>query len=403
MSVSIQDDVTLEEKTQWVSVIVLWLIGIFAAMQFAKFSISYEVLIQNYKVSSASIGTLLSIVGMVGLVFGVVAGVLSGKLGYRRVLISALIIGCGLSLFQSTLPAYNWMLASRVLEGISHLGLVVVAPTLMLRFSAPNHHSLVMGVWGTFFGVAFAVSGWLGSMILNLSGLSGLSLSHAAISIPLLVYVWFFTSEDRAEVTPSKVIVLSDLIKSTLQVYLNPRTCLPGVIFFFHTSMFIAFLTFVPRLTDDDEVRNALLILLPVVSILGTFLAGFLSQYLLRPPSLVFFAYLGVLLTTYSTIQLQGSSEYFVLSAVLLLLISGIVQGASFTLIPFLSENEYQQAMGNGAIAQLGNLGATVGVPIFAFAMVSSVDYGFLFVVTGLCMAGCVVALFLKKYQEHTV
>lgn len=114
---------------------------------------------------------------------------------------------------------------------------------------------------------------------------------------------------------------------------------------------------------------------------------------------MVFVAYLGVFIATYSTIQLQGSSEYFVLSAVLLLLVSGIVQGASFTLIPFLSENEYQQAMGNGAIAQLGNLGATVGVPIFAFAMVSSVDYGFLFVVTGLCAAGCLVALFLKKYQ----
>ncbi|MCW4628890.1 MFS transporter [Marinomonas rhodophyticola] len=138
------------EKTQWIDVFILWIVGVFAAMQFAKFSVSYDLLLTAYDVGASSIGALLSIVGFIGLLFGVVAGVLSGYLGYQKVLIGSLVIGGGLSFIQSVLPSYSVLLITRIIEGISHLGIVVAAPTLMLRSAAKQHYSLVMGLWGTF-------------------------------------------------------------------------------------------------------------------------------------------------------------------------------------------------------------------------------------------------------------
>ncbi len=384
--------------TQWSDIILLWFVGVFAAMQFAKFSISYDNLIITYNMSGASIGALLSIVGAIGLVFGVVSGVLSGHLGYRKVLIGSLCIGGAMSLLQSTLPPYSVLMTSRIIEGISHLGIVVAAPTLMLRHSSENAQSLVMGLWGTFFGVAFAITGWAGGMLLPVYGSSGLFLTHAIISIPLITYFLIFSKESAKQTIAGSIPSIRALFLSTIKVYANPRTCLPGVVFLFQTSMFVALLTFVPRISSDDSVKNLLLILLPLCSIAGTFLSGALSQYLLRPPNLLAMAYFCVALATFSVVAFENEPQLFLYSAFFLLLMSGVVQGATFTLIPFLAKNESEQAMSNGAIAQLGNLGATIGPPVFAYGIDINGTQGMFLIVVILCIAGCCVGLLSRRY-----
>lgn len=390
----------MTEKTNWIEVTLLWCAGIFAAMQFAKFSISYDSLLTVYNVSGASIGVLLSIVGVVGLLFGVVAGILSGHLGYQKVLIGALCIGGVLSLIQSVLPSYSTLLISRIIEGVSHLGLIVAAPTLMLRCSASRHQSLVMGLWGTFFGVAFSVAGWLGGKILSQYGVSELFFAHALFSVPLIVYFLISSSKSKLvnQHTTASILSINTLVTSTIQVYLNPRTCLPGIVFLFHTSMFVALLTFIPRISDDDTTQNFLLISLPLCSIAGTFLAGILSQYCLRPPNLLLVSYAVVAFATFLVISVESEKTLFIYSALFLLLVSGVVQGTSFTLIPFLSKSESELAMGNGAIAQLGNVGATIGPPIFAYFIDINGNYGLLGIVVILCVFGCITALMSRRY-----
>src|SRR5271170_575644 len=97
--------VALEKaRTNWLSIFVLMLSGIGAAMQFAKFSVAFDALTTLYSASPTLVGLALSIVGAVGLIFGVVAGVLTGHIGYRRVLIAALIVGALSSAVQALLP-----------------------------------------------------------------------------------------------------------------------------------------------------------------------------------------------------------------------------------------------------------------------------------------------------------
>ena len=55
--------------------------------------------------------------------------------------------------------------------------------------------------------------------------------------------------------------------------------------------------------------------------------------------------------------------------ALVLMFAAGLSGGGSFALIPFLNEEPAQQARANGALAQMGNLGATLGPPGFALAI----------------------------------
>lgn len=86
------------QNTHWSRVIVLWLCGIVAAMQFAKISFAFLALQQVYGTSPATMGLVLSAVGMMGLVFGVTAGVLAPVIGYERLLLAGLWAGALVSL-----------------------------------------------------------------------------------------------------------------------------------------------------------------------------------------------------------------------------------------------------------------------------------------------------------------
>ncbi|MDQ0393538.1 MFS transporter [Labrys monachus] len=385
--------------TDWQSVGILWGIGIGAAMQFAKFSAAFTELQSHYDVDATQIGLALSIVGFVGLVLGVSAGVLAGRTGYRRVLVGCLIVGASLSLLQSFLPPFPVLLFSRFAEGVSHLGIVVAAPTMMAFVSARRHRSITMAIWGTFFGVAFGLMGWIGPLVIKHSGLPSLFVGHAAFMAIFALCALRLPATKQAAMRSVEQATFGHFFKENLAVYRNPRTVLPGAIFLFHTSMYIALLTFVPRLTTHPDVTSLLLVALPLASTGGTFLAGIIAQYLMSPQTLVVIAYMVVAGLSVAVATTVSSDYVFVCAAMSLLLFSGLVQGATFATIPHVTRSPDEQAQANGAIAQLGNLGSTLGPPVFAMALGKYGSTGIIGLTFFLCLGGVAVGWMAQKLR----
>lgn len=389
-------------STQWLTIFILWLAGVYAAMQFAKFSTSYDMLLLHYQTSTTTISMTLSSVGIMGLIFGTIAGVLSGKLGHKQVLLASLLLGGILSFTQSLLPSIEFLLFTRILEGFSHLGVVVAAPTLMISLSEPRHQAITMGLWGTFFGVAFALMGWIGTQILAEGGLAQLYQFHSVLCLPIFIYLAFsLTSKKSAQVQNqlSHKAILFGFFHDLIKLYQNMRTLLPGLVFLFHTGMFVALLTFVPRITHDESIKNQLFILLPLISIGGTFLAGVLAQYYIAPQKLGSFAYIGVAAFTGLTFYNIDIPNLFLIFASCLLVFSGLIAGSSFAMVPYLARTPNDQAQSNGAIAQLGNLGASMGPPAFAFMLAHYSNQGMLMLILLLCACGLGITLLANYYQ----
>lgn len=61
------------------------------------------------------------------------------------------------SLIQSSFPSYPVMMLTRVLEGVSHLAIVVVGPVAIAGIAPARHQGLAMTLWSSFFGVTYAV------------------------------------------------------------------------------------------------------------------------------------------------------------------------------------------------------------------------------------------------------
>lgn len=69
----------------------------------------------------------------------------------------------------------------------------------------------------------------------------------------------------------------------------------------------------------------------------------------------------------------------------------GIVQGASFAAIPQLNAGEGGRSLAAGAVAQLGNLGATTGTPLLAALIAGFGAAGVVGFAVPLCLGGIVL------------
>jgi MFS transporter, AAHS family, 3-hydroxyphenylpropionic acid transporter len=384
-------------KTNWFIVIILWLAGIAAAMQFAKFSFALDFLKSQYNVSPFWIGLSLSVVGLIGLIFGITVSIYSSKITQNKILLISLLLGVLISLIQALSPIFPVLFISRILEGVSHLGIVISAPIIMILLSSEKHYSIVMGLWSSFFGIAFSVTAWSGKPIVELYSVSGLFVVHAILLFVIFLILFFSIRKlDIPHIENNKIPLLNAHIK----VYSNWRAVSPGALFFFHTFMYIALFTFLPRLFDNENTKNVLLVVLPLISIIGTMIAGIISQYFVSPSKLSVVAYISLLVLIFVVKLLFNNNTLFVAASMVLILFSGIIQGSVFSLIPNISLTTEDQTNANGAVAQLGNLGSTLGSPIFSYFLTFGKD-SIIIIVMLFSLLGAISGIFITRKMQN--
>jgi MFS transporter, AAHS family, 3-hydroxyphenylpropionic acid transporter len=385
-----------KEKTNWFMVIILWLAGIAAAMQFAKFSFAFDFLKNQYNISSFWMGLSLSVVGFIGLIFGITISIYISKIGQNKILLISLLLGVFISIIQTLKPVFPVLFISRILEGISHLGIVVTAPIIMIIMSSEKHHSIVMGLWSSFFGVAFSVTAWAGKPIVELYSVSGLFLIHAILLF--VIFLLLFFSIRNLDIPHNENNKIS-FLTAHKKVYSNWRAVSPGALFFFHTFMYIALFTFLPSLSENENTKNLLLVILPLISIIGTMITGVIVQYFVSPSKLSVVAYISLLVLIFTVKLSFGNNALFVTASIVLILFSGIIQGAVFSLIPNISLTMEDQTNANGAVAQLGNLGSTLGPPVFSYFLALGRD-SLVIIVMLLSVLGVISGVFIMKKQD---
>ncbi len=386
---------SVRTHTNWFLVFALWGAGLGAAAQYGKVSVVFDQLPVLFPDAGNKIGFAVSLVGLIGILFGVVAGLLVARIRYKRTVIWALWIGAVVSLFQSFLPSFQVFLGLRALEGLSHLGLVVAAPTLIAQLSAPQHRGLALTLWGTFFGVAFAVLNWAGLPLVARMGVGGLFQAH---SIYMAGFALLLMASLRAlpEEAPQAPLSLPTILRNHLEIYRSPFIAAPAAGWLFYTFTFVSVLTVLPPFIEP-QLRVAVMGAMPLASIASSLTLG---VWLLKRRTAVWVIELGFLLSALALVWLwiQPGAP---LACLALAAAMGLVQGASFAAVPQLNNRAAHQAQANGALAQMGNLGNTLGTPVMAVAVVL-LGYGALPILSGVAMlAGLIVHILLATARNQ--
>lgn len=343
--------------TDWRLVSLLFLAGLLAAGQFAKVSLALDALSEAYPGRPVAWGvTALSLVGMA---LGVMAGALVARIGAGRAVLGALTLGAAASLHQAAMPAWPVFLLSRLLEGAAHLALVVAAPALMAGAATAREQPVVMGLWGTFFGVAFALTALVAPRLLGMGGLALLFAAHggalAAVAVAL--------AGPLLRMPPQAGGPLPRPWPEHRAIYGSARLSAPALGFLWHTLFFISILAVLPAAVGAPWTAP----LLPLLALAGTFGAGLLARR--HEP-------LGIAVAGFSASVVcaglmllvpEGASRVGAMLALMVLV--GLVPGACFAAVPRLSADEASRARGFGALAQLGNVGTGLSTPIVAGAV----------------------------------
>ncbi len=381
-------------RTDFPLVFLLWGAGLGAAGQYAKVSVAFGALPARFPEAGAALGLAVSLVGLVGIALGIVAGVLVSRIGYRRAVLSALWAGAVLSALQALPMPFAGFLGLRVFEGLSHLALVVAIPTLIAQVSAPQHRGFTLTLWGTFFGVAFALLAVLGLPLVERDGVPALFAAHGAyLAAFALILPARLRPLPRTE--PEALPSLADVLAKHGQIYRSPYLSAPAVGWLFYTFCFVAVLTVIPPYIPD-EARVLTLSLMPLASIAGSMTLG---VWLLRHMPATSVTITGFLFAALCMLWLWAAPG-LPAACIALMLAMGLIQGSGFASVPQLNEGAARQAEANGAMAQMGNLGNTLGTPVMVAALAGLGYVALPLVVGGMLTAGALAHLALAARRR---
>lgn len=339
------------------AIFLLYAAGLGAAGQFAKLSVPFPALAVAYPDAGLWLGWMVSLISFLGILLGFAAGMLVARWGYRRLLMTAMVGGAVVSALQSLLPSVPVFLGLRLAEGVSHLVIVVAAPTLMVQLSPVTWRPVVMTIWSTFFGVAFAVMAWGGLPLVSASGLGSLILAHGLWMAIVAALLWPVLP--RLTAGRPGVPGLSEIWTAHIRAYRSPRRAPPAMGWLCYTLTYVALLTVLPAQLDAAD-RVWATGLMPLAGLLVSMTIGVL---LLRFLPAVILVIAGFGLAAIGAIWLGFDPQNAVL-VVALMAVLGLVQSGSFASVPQLNQSAEAQAEANGAMAQMGNLGNTLGTPI---------------------------------------
>lgn len=370
------------------TVVVLWAGGLGAAAQFGKISVLYEALGAAYAdYAGVGIGVMVSIVGMVGLVFGTTAGLLVARIGPRRAILVALMLGAAVSMVQALFPPYPLMMLTRVLEGVSHLAIVVVGPTAIAGVTSARHQGLAMTLWSSFFGVTYAALAWFAPALIAAQGAGALFVAHGVWMLVCLAVLWVLLPVDPVH---APVTGRGNLLEQHAAIYASPYLAAPAMGFVCYTVTYVAVLTLLPAAVTTGW-GGFVAVAMPLVSIavsltLGVWLLSRMQAYRLVQAgfAVAIMAAIGLWL-----VWGQGAREAGF--ALLLAAALGVVQGASFASLAQINPTPEDRARGAGAIAQLGNLGTTTGTPLLAMILAKSGATGLAAFLIGFSALGIVI------------
>ena len=367
------------------TVLALWAAGLGAAAQFGKISVLYGDLAQYYAgYAGVGIGLMVSVVGMVGLVFGTTAGLLVARIGPRRAILAAMALGAAVSAVQSLFPAYGVMMATRLLEGFSHLAIVVVGPTMIAGVTPPRHQGLAMTLWSSFFGVTYAALALFAPALIAAEGPGALFVAHAGWMLAIGLALFALLPPDPKV---GHIEGQGSLLRQHAAIYASPRIAAPAMGFVCYTIIYVALLTLLPPLVAPAWAA-VVGVGMPLISIaisltLGVWMLGRISAV-----RLVQYGFFAAVLAVLGLWAFWGQGALAAAFALALAAALGIVQGASFASIPQLNASAQDRAAAAGAIAQLGNLGTTTGTPLLALLISGAGSAGLALFIIGFCALG---------------
>jgi predicted MFS family arabinose efflux permease len=204
---------------------------------------------------------------------------------------------------------------------------------------------------------------WFGRPLAIHVGIPALFAAHAAYMAAFALYL-----SPRLRTLPQEgevpVFSLSSVIATHATIYSSARISAPAFGWLFYTFCFVSILTVLPPYLDPS-IRGLVMGAMPLTSIAVSMTLGVVLLRKMPAVQVVIAGFAGsALCMVWLWLMPANAVACLVLAAAM-----GLIQGASFASVPQLNQTARTQTQANGAMAQMGNLGNSLGTPMMAMAL----------------------------------
>jgi MFS family permease len=358
------------ETTPWPLVLLLVGAGVVSAFQVGKAPPMLLSIRSELGMSLFLAGWILSIFNVIGFLLGSITGAASDAFGHRRLLLIGLFLQALGSLAGSFAPGPSFLLATRALEGLGFLTIVVAAPAMVAQVTKPGDIRVALSVWSCFLPAGASII-MLFVPLVNVSlGWRGLWLVNSVI---LAAYA-FWLMKETAHLTGRA----AGSRRRRGQVWRDLRLTvtsagpvLLAAIFTTYALQWLAVMGFLPTLLAEEyglspgraSVFTAIMV---AMNVPGNLMGGWLLHRGFGRWKLIAFASIvmgACSLAIYSP-TLPFAARYT--ACLLFSLVGGLLPASVLGGAPIYAPNPNLVATTNGLIMQGGQLGQVIGPPVLA-------------------------------------
>ncbi|WP_411877574.1 CynX/NimT family MFS transporter [Polaromonas sp. YR568] len=378
--------------------------GVVAALHVGKLPPALPVLGQVLGVSLLQAGFLLSLVQLAGMTLGLLTGLAVQRVGLKRSMAAGLGLLALASALGAMVPNVYGLLATRVLEGLGFLWVVLPAPALLRRLVPKEKLSGMLGMWGAYMPLGASLALLAGPFVINWGtpqlGWRILWWLLAAVAAALaLAVAWRVPAEPPVAVHGHARASSGRLIGATLR---SRPAWLLAMTFAMYSGQWLAVVGFLPSIYAQAGVAGAwagpLTALAAAVNIIGNVAAGRLLGRGLPPLALLgtgFLVMAGGALLAFSA-QVSPTLQYLAILGFSML--GGLVPATLFSLAVRLAPGADTVSTTVGWMQQWSALGQFAGPPLVAWVAATAGNWQWTGCVTAASSAlGLVLALQLQR------
>ncbi len=347
--------------TSWRRILLIYGIGVLAAGQLGIVPPLVPALQRDLGLSLATAGMTVSIVTLVGAVFGLLAGGWSERIGHARALRIGILIMASAAALCAAADDAGTLLFARGLAGIGYLLVVVAGPSLMAGTAEPRHHSFALSLWGTFVPAGIALAGTVAASFAGRFDWRTIFAGDVILlALALIVAIAAVPQLDTPEHARRGVSIGSLRAAAPL-----------SVAFFCFALLFLALAGLLPTYLIDRRGVAAVdagrvVAIATAFGIAGSLGAGWMMRRGVSPSRLSAIGLIASTVIAAFSLSAAASVPLAVAGFAVSFALGGLVPAAAFASVPRIARDARAIGPINGLLAQAGSVGSLAGPPVLA-------------------------------------
>ncbi|TWO71261.1 MFS transporter [Caenimonas sedimenti] len=352
----------IASSSDWPRVGLLLLCGMFAATQVGKLPPSMTELREQYGASLVQLGWITSVFNLTAATVGLAAGLLADRIGRRNILkLGLLALGAG-ALIGALSPGIGVLFASRIVEGLGFVCIVVSAPALMRDAATASRLKLALGLWSSYMALGMTTMLLLAPLLMGALGWRGgwwVGVLGAAALLTLTL--WAFPEDDRAAAAvQAPAALLAGLQSSTPWL-------LAGC-FAIYTLQWMTMMVWLPTFLQDEfgfglARATGFVAVVIIVNAPGAWLGGWLSNRGVSPALLMLVSTLVMGFAGWGAFAAGADPLPRLALCIAFSFVGGVLPAAIYACLPAVAAPRQNFGSVNGLAVQASNLGALLGPP----------------------------------------